>query len=331
MQASFVRCGAITAITAVVALGAAAAPGHAQTLVGVSSAPPKLYRIDAASGATTLIGSLVGLPGNIGAISLTTVGTRLFALSLGSQPPGFLSYISELDPCSGAVIESHPLTLNGVPVPGLVESLADDGAGNLVCAFSPTNQPFSSALARVGPTGAMSVIATFGQSHDDFDGLCPAGDGGFYAGNREPGTAGELVRVIRIPADGSPTIVLGTIPFSATFNGVNDVARLGPALYAGDFVTMRLHRLSAQTGALESSTPLSPAVALNAVTTVPPLLGDADHNLVVNFTDVTAVLTNFGVTYPPGTATGAGDADASDAVSFGDVTAVLANFGASCL
>lgn len=327
MQAKFLRRGAITAV---VALCAAAAPVRAQTLLGVSAGQPTLYRIDAATGATTLVGAIDGLQGSVAVTSLTTVGTRLFALSRSAQP-GFVTSINEIDPCTGELIQSHPLTLDGAPAPGLAESLADDGAGNLVCGYSPTNGSFSRVLARISSTGQLAVITTFGQPHDDFDGLCPAGDGGFFAINREPGSSGDLVRVVRIPADLSPTSVLATIPFTATFNGVNDVARLGPALYTADFLTLRLHRLSAQTGALESSTVLSPAVALNAVTTVPPLLGDADHNLVVNFTDVTAVLTNFGVTYPPGTATGAGDADASNAVSFADVTAVLANFGASCL
>jgi hypothetical protein len=51
---------------------------------------------------------------------------------------------------------------------------------------------------------------------------------------------------------------------------------------------------------------------------------------VVNFSDITSVLSNFGTSYPPGTVTGQGDADASDGVNFGDVTAVLANFGSTC-
>lgn len=52
--------------------------------------------------------------------------------------------------------------------------------------------------------------------------------------------------------------------------------------------------------------------------------GDADGNLVVNFSDVTTVLANFGSAGP------LGDANESGTVDFSDVTTVLANFGATC-
>lgn len=61
--------------------------------------------------------------------------------------------------------------------------------------------------------------------------------------------------------------------------------------------------------------------------------GDANRDGGVGFSDITAVLANFGnsYTYPvvlPDLA--AGDADNNGAVSFGDVTVVLSNFGAIC-
>lgn len=66
----------------------------------------------------------------------------------------------------------------------------------------------------------------------------------------------------------------------------------------------------------------------NALVPPPPCFGDADHNGVVNFSDVTNVLANFGANYTPGT--GPGDADQDGFVNFSDVTSVLANFGSTC-
>lgn len=56
----------------------------------------------------------------------------------------------------------------------------------------------------------------------------------------------------------------------------------------------------------------------------PPCDGDADGNRTVNFSDITAVLGNFGGAAP------AGDANNDGAITFADVTAVLANFGSTC-
>lgn len=57
--------------------------------------------------------------------------------------------------------------------------------------------------------------------------------------------------------------------------------------------------------------------------------GNADADGVVAFSDVTAVLANFGASYPPGTL-GAGDANADLLVNFSDITTVLANFSSGC-
>jgi hypothetical protein len=55
--------------------------------------------------------------------------------------------------------------------------------------------------------------------------------------------------------------------------------------------------------------------------------GDASGDGVVNFTDITTVLANFGVQNPPA---GSGDADNSGVVNFTDITTVLSNFGVQC-
>lgn len=57
--------------------------------------------------------------------------------------------------------------------------------------------------------------------------------------------------------------------------------------------------------------------------------GDADGSGAINFADATAVLTNFGFMYAPGSA-GAGDANNDGDVDFGDITAVLTNWGLGC-
>lgn len=59
-----------------------------------------------------------------------------------------------------------------------------------------------------------------------------------------------------------------------------------------------------------------------------PCTGDANGDNVVNFSDVSAVLTSFGADYAPGT--GPGDANGDGLVNFGDITAVLTNFNAMC-
>jgi hypothetical protein len=59
----------------------------------------------------------------------------------------------------------------------------------------------------------------------------------------------------------------------------------------------------------------------------PVCIGDADGSGTINFSDITAVLANFGSTGAPGIQ---GDADNNGSVNFSDVTAVLANFGSNC-
>jgi acetyl esterase/lipase len=55
--------------------------------------------------------------------------------------------------------------------------------------------------------------------------------------------------------------------------------------------------------------------------------GNADANPVVNFADITAVLSRFNL---PGGVNQPGDADGNGTVNFADVTAVLGNWGANC-
>lgn len=60
----------------------------------------------------------------------------------------------------------------------------------------------------------------------------------------------------------------------------------------------------------------------------PPCLGNVNGDQVVNFADVTAILTNWGASYLPGT--GPGDGDGSGVVDFADVTATLQSWNLTC-
>jgi hypothetical protein len=66
-------------------------------------------------------------------------------------------------------------------------------------------------------------------------------------------------------------------------------------------------------------------VAMPDVCTTPTFLGDANSDGVVNFADVTSVLSNFNATGP---AFRPGDANGDGVVNFADVTSVLSNFNA---
>lgn len=70
---------------------------------------------------------------------------------------------------------------------------------------------------------------------------------------------------------------------------------------------------------------VAPSIALPP----PVCTGDANGDNMVTFADITAVLVNFGVMYPPGQG-GPGDANFDGTVNFADITTVLVNFGANC-
>jgi PKD repeat protein len=73
------------------------------------------------------------------------------------------------------------------------------------------------------------------------------------------------------------------------------------------------------------------ATGFMTFTVVPtPCPGDANNDGVVNFADVTSVLTFFGSTYNPGI-DGLGDANNDGDVSFADITEVLTFFGIPCM
>jgi hypothetical protein len=74
------------------------------------------------------------------------------------------------------------------------------------------------------------------------------------------------------------------------------------------------------------STPSTPAAARFFT---PPCFGDADDDRMVNFADVTEILTTWGSAYAANES-GPGDANSDDVVNFADVTEVLENWGQVC-
>jgi hypothetical protein len=68
-------------------------------------------------------------------------------------------------------------------------------------------------------------------------------------------------------------------------------------------------------------------VFIMRVPAISACIGDADHNKVVTFADITTTLSAWGAAGAPFRS---GDADGDRAVNFGDITAILSTFGASC-
>lgn len=60
----------------------------------------------------------------------------------------------------------------------------------------------------------------------------------------------------------------------------------------------------------------------------PPCDGDADGDFMVNFGDITSVLSHWGANYAP--ASGPGDANHDGVVDFGDITSALSYWGIAC-
>lgn len=114
--------------------------------------------------------------------------------------------------------------------------------------------------------------------------------------------AGPSLRRLVIAAGGGG-VIAGTIAIRGTMGQPFASARLGAAL-----------GLTSGYWAPRTAAPAS-------------CFGDANFDTVVNFTDITAVLSSFASTGPQPLQ---GDADASGVVNFGDITAVLSVFGTSC-
>jgi endonuclease I len=119
-------------------------------------------------------------------------------------------------------------------------------------------------------------------------------------------------------ASGAPASNIGGIPTTITL--AFDTAAVAPGVYTAAYTVNTSDENIP--GATASQVTISWQVTLAAA----PVFceGDANGDLVVNFSDVTAVLGSFGGSGP------LGDSNNSGSVDFSDVTTVLSNFGRSC-
>ncbi len=99
-------------------------------------------------------------------------------------------------------------------------------------------------------------------------------------------------------------------------------------------VSVGAGRLVTVVSVFDRTTPLDPANpslgtlrvqgTIRGSVVVPVIAGDANGDCVVDFADITSVLSNYGGAGP------SGDANSSGAVDFADITSVLSNWGATC-
>ncbi len=120
---------------------------------------------------------------------------------------------------------------------------------------------------------------------------------------------------------------------------VTDPAPSNPIRWA----TMRNFWFDANSGPIDGTTTLGlfkPGIVMSvagvtdvplAVIVVPPphCAGDANGSGTVDFADITAVLSNWGASFTPGSG-GAGDANDDGAVDFADITSALSNWNSLC-
>ncbi len=233
---------------------------------------PNLYRIDADSGQATLIAPTAGLPGEV--ISLDARAHRLFAITRAGTPGSYTSHLAEINPCTGALIAAHPITLDDAPAGGHLKGLAHDAQGRLIAAYAPTQTSAANTLAALSDTGQLTILRTFSGAFDDFDGLCPViinagSDGGVtYAGllamNRDPDT--QATHMLRIDDGAASTTLVASHPFSSTLDGLNDITLFSGILFAADTVSHRIHRFDPTSGQVLGHADLSPAIAFSAIT-----------------------------------------------------------------
>lgn len=217
-----------------------------------------------------------------------------------------------LDGPSGASVGT--IAVGTAPIS--ISAPAIDLSGNVyfVAAFQPTSGPVGTALIKAVNTASgyrLERVLASGQSFvganstrtytverltlADSDSIA---SGSFFSGNLlQPRVPGQ------IPADAADPLSFGGAVVAASISYSNAGV---PEQYQAVLL-------------------VTPAVI------APPAfcVGDADGSGTVNFDDITAVLGNFGASYPVNQS-GLGDANGDDVVNFDDVTAVLGNFGLQC-
>lgn len=235
------------------------------------------------------------------------------------------------------------LTLNGVLVP----------AGTLLMINGETG---TADIYAIDPgTGAVvaSLTTQFGTNHV-VGGSYHPGRGTFFLVQDKNGTAGGANRIAEIdPSNGAVLASFGTGSADFTVNyGDIEVNPVSGNLFIVSSDETGVRELT-PTGSLVGTHALPAGVtSLSGFGFDAPrgeawvcsttgrafrlgglgpgsCLGDANADGAVNFADITAILTFFGVDYGDGT--GPGDANLGGVVNFADITSVLTNFGNVCV
>lgn len=116
---------------------------------------------------------------------------------------------------------------------------------------------------------------------------------------------------------GGTTSGIGGAPALVSFSF--DTAGAAPGLHSATFM------IDTSDENIPGETQDVIAVIWEVTISAPPSCqGDANGDLMVDFSDITSVLANYG------NGSGPGDADGSGTVDFGDITSVLANWGNDC-
>jgi hypothetical protein len=151
---------------------------------------------------------------------------------------------------------------------------------------------------------------------------------GLGASNRQtPTTAGSLVSGFNIVQAGGGGGFHQHINYFLLTPASSGVYLLTLQLRSAGYTTSAPFYVVFGQGAAQADRDAASAYVRDVLLAPPVCLGDANADRVVNFTDITTVLSNFGST---GAAGLPGDADRSGAVNFTDITTVLSNFGNQC-
>lgn len=299
------------------------------TVFAVDEPTQTLLRINPSTGVIVEVGP-VDLGEDTGDVTdLASDGSRLFVLT-SVFPDG--AFIGELNAETGGTLSSHRVTVGGVNAINAVEAISIDAAGRLILSlWRPGAASIfnSSNLGVLALTGEVTDIVDMG-SLRDFDGLGFDPNGDMVGLNREVGTGFNYVdlhNVSHTPPT-SPTII--RIPFSGTFDLVDDCAVLDGEIITIDLEFKRINRHNRASGAISSFTIYPEGHSIFRVTVVDLCGGDADGSGHVDFADLNLVLSAFNTSQQAGAYDGRADRDTDGDVDFGDLNLVLSGFNQPC-
>lgn len=226
----------------------------ALSFYSVNSETNQLVRIDAGTGAASVIGPL-GV--DTSDVDLTVVGGRLFALDRH-----FGAYVDllELNPLTGTVITSARVTSGGAQILS-AEGLTHVG-GTLKIGFDENADTVSDLLGDLATDGSITNSKRFSA---DFDGLGVGSADQIYSVDVEP--AANTTKFYRV--DPANLAVFEIASFSNELT-VNDVEVVGNDLFGVDDLHKSLFQISLDDGSLRQVITLDgPYFGLAIASTIP--------------------------------------------------------------